>query len=140
MNWIEPKTDWSGEAFNAVDYNRIKNNLLFLHEKIDALFPPELDTPDFGADKTYSDWYYASEFNAFEDELESLNQRAYNYDIGKKQKFVDLGKFIGYEELNRIENATLKLYQMVVQIEEKSTRTEFKGSSERLINKTRNRS
>ena len=33
MAWIEPKTDWtSSTRFNIEDYNRIKNNLTYLHE------------------------------------------------------------------------------------------------------------
>ena len=41
MAWETPKTDWYGEEiegvyvgdrFNAVDYNRIKNNLIFLRD------------------------------------------------------------------------------------------------------------
>ena len=140
MEWINPKTDWDGEALNPVDYNRIKNNLLYLHNKINEHFPPDKPFPDFGNDKIYGDYYYASEFNAFEDELEDLNKRAYSYDIGKKQIFVDLGKFITSNELNRIESATLKLYQMIEQIESKSVRTTFKATGDYFPNKIRNRS
>ena len=41
MSWSTPKTDWNGETvdgvytgdrFNAVDFNRIKNNLEYLRE------------------------------------------------------------------------------------------------------------
>ena len=41
MSWSAPKTDWNGETvdgvytgdrFNAVDFNRIKNNLEYLRE------------------------------------------------------------------------------------------------------------
>lgn len=140
MEWITPKTDWDGDAVNPTDYNRIKNNLLYLHNKINEHFPPDKPLPDLGVDKAYGDYYYASEFNAFEDELEDLNKRAYNYDIGKKQIFVSLGKFITSNELNRIESATLKLYQMIEQIEGKSVRTAFKASKDYFPNKIRNRS
>ena len=34
MAWINPKTDWTkNDRFNYSDYNRIKNNLNYLHEK-----------------------------------------------------------------------------------------------------------
>ena len=128
MNWITPKTDWqTGDKFNATDYNRIKNNLLYLHVKINELFPPATELPDLGEDKTLSDYFFASEFNAFEDELESLNDRAYSFDIGQKQTFRDLGKFIAPDERNRIESATLRLYMMTEQIETQTRRTMFRA-------------
>lgn len=129
MNWIEPKTDWKyGDYFNAVDYNRIKNNLLYLHVKINELFPPETELPDLGADKVLTDYFYASEFNAFEEELEAINNQAYGYDIGTKQTFYPLGRFIGYAERNRIESACLRLYKMIEQIETQTRRTVFRAN------------
>lgn len=127
MSWIEPKTDWVGTDYvNVADYNRIRNNLLYLNDKVNGLFPPEV-TADLGEEKTVSDYYYASEFNAFEDLLESINNRAYRYDIGTKQTFRQLGRFIDSTELNRIEKACLRLYQMVEQIEKMSRRTAFRA-------------
>lgn len=129
MNWIKPKTDWKyGDYFNAVDYNRIKNNLLYLHVKINELFPPETDLPDLGTDKVLTDYFYASEFNAFENELEAINNQAYGYDIGAKQTFYPLGKFIGYAERNRIESTCLRLYKMIEQIETQTRRTVFRAN------------
>mgnify|MGYP003100327787 CR=1 FL=1 len=40
MPWIQPKTDWeSSDKFNASDYNRIKGNLNFLHERAEQFYP-----------------------------------------------------------------------------------------------------
>ena len=64
MAWITPKTNWiSTDRFNIADYNRIKNNLEYLHE-------------------------YA-------------------------QRFYDNGPFIQFGELNRIESAVLKIYELL---------------------------
>ena len=41
--WNEPKTDWKEtDRFNIQDFNRIKNNLAYLHEQminLDLYFP-----------------------------------------------------------------------------------------------------
>ena len=126
--FITPKTDWEyGDALNVEDYNRIRNNLLYLNDKCNTHFPPDVII-DLGNEKTLTDNYYASEFNAFEDALESINERAYRYDIGSKMTFNQLGKFIGYEERNRLESGCLRLYKMFEQIEQKSRRTAFRAN------------
>ena len=39
--WVEPKTDWTkNDRFNLEDYNRIKNNLVFLNERASRLVKP----------------------------------------------------------------------------------------------------
>ena len=125
--WIEPKTDWIyGEALNIEDYNRIRNNLLYLNDKCNEHFPPDVQI-DLGSEKVRTDNYYASEFNAFEDALESINNRAYKYDLGSKMTFTMLGRFIGYEEKNRLESGCLRLYQMFEQIEN-GRRTAFRAN------------
>lgn len=110
MIWIKPKTDWvSTDRFNIEDYNRIKGNLEYLHRKateITKLF----DILDMGSDKdNYADYFYASEFNLFEQNLEIINQNILSQDYGTAQVFFDNGPFIQWEELNRIESATLSM-------------------------------
>lgn len=125
--WIDPKTDWTeDDFFNIEDYNRIRNNLLYLNDKCNEHFPPEF-TIDLGEEKTITDYYYASEFNAFEDCLESINNRSYKYDIGLKRLYTPLGLFIDYTELNRIERACLRLFNMFEQIEN-GRRTAFRAN------------
>lgn len=71
--WQEPKTDWTvNDYFNYTDYNRIKNNIAYLREQALKLY---INFPftEMGVDKEgYSDFPYAEEFNAMEDNLESL--------------------------------------------------------------------
>ena len=92
MPWITPKTDWKAEYnpsgeyeadyFNIVDYNRIKNNLVYLRDVGSELFYglPEITV---GADKHYpiagspdfdNDNYFADEINKIEDGLEALDR------------------------------------------------------------------
>lgn len=111
LTWIEPKTDWTkDDKFNITDYNRIKNNLLYLQELANQFYPPS-KTANLGADKTlYTEFFYADEFNAFEAHLDSLNNQTLRLNIGRRQTFYDNGVFIGFDELNRIERAQFDLY------------------------------
>ena len=131
MAWITPKTDWhstydgAGEYqedfFNIEDYNRIKNNLMYLREIGGLLFYP-LPTIRVGADKHLpvagspdfdNDNYFADEINLIEDGLEALDNAINLFRHGNKKTFYENGAFIGYAELNRIESAQLELYTYI---------------------------
>ena len=113
VTWIEPKTDWtSQDRFDAVDYNRIKNNLEYLHEKAIELYKP-FSIIDMGEDIGYEDFLYADEFNNFEQNLEKINENVYTNDFGETQIFYPNGAFIQANELNRIESATLRMKKML---------------------------
>lgn len=114
MSWIEPKTDWtSQDTFNFSDYNRIKNNIAYLRERVVKLVKP-FEIQDMGDDMTsYAELFDASKFNILEQNLETINNNAYLKDYGTKQTFYDNGVFIAYAELNRIESATLDIYNML---------------------------
>ena len=132
MAWITPKTNWhstydgAGEYqedfFNIEDYNRIKNNLMFLKEKGSELV---YGIPNFtvGADKHFPvagspDWdndnFFADEFNKIEDGLQAIDDTIGLFNHGRKQTFYENGRFIGYAELNRIESAELDLYPYIM--------------------------
>lgn len=131
MAWITPKTDWKaeydsigqylGDFFNIEDYNRIKNNLLYLRELSTELFcgVPEIEV---GVDKHYpvagnpdfdNDNFFADEINLIEDGLQKLEDFINLFNHGTKQTFYANGTFIGYAELNRIESAELELYTYI---------------------------
>lgn len=114
MSWIKPKTDWaSQDTFNFSDYNRIKNNIAYLRERAVKLVKP-FEIQDMGDDMTsYAELFEASKFNTIEQNLETINNNAYLKDYGTKQTFYDNGVFIAYAELNRIESATLDIYNML---------------------------
>ena len=114
MEWIEPKTDWAeSDRFNIGDYNRLKGNLIFLHEQAEELYP-RFQIADMGADKnSYADYFYADEFNKFEENLETINESIFTQALGVRQTFFDNGVFIQYDELNRLESGMLKIYEML---------------------------
>lgn len=106
--WVSPKVNWKPtDRFNIVDYNRIKNNLEYLHERACKLYFP-FDIADMGEDfLTYTPYWDVDRFNEFEKNLEEINNHIYTQDFGASQTFYPNGVFIKYDELNRIENATL---------------------------------
>lgn len=112
--WITPKTDWnSSTRFSYVDYNRIRNNLLYINDMLNNLYPSVAKEIDLGEEKTgYSEGYYISEFNAFEDALESFNRIGQDVSLGNKKTFVGNKSFIEYDECNRLESSLLKWYDL----------------------------
>ena len=113
MAWITPKTDWkSSDYFNADDYNRIKNNLLQLSYMVGTLYiTTDLDG-DVLPDATYIDRPSAYKLNQIELRLASLADLV-GADFGDSVTFSDFGLSIRFDELNRIESASLDLYNMV---------------------------
>lgn len=113
MAWIQPKTNWAvGDRFNISDYNRIKGNLNFLHERAEEFYP-NFGIIDMGTDKGYSDYPYAREINNFEKNLETINENVFTQDLGVTATFYSNGAFIQWNELNRIESAMLSIYEML---------------------------
>lgn len=117
MEWITPKTDWAaredgsgnyiGDYFNITDYNRIKNNIEFLGEVAHQFWPVFVKAMP---DRNYQEYPYADEINTLSTNLEAINQYV-NCEIGSSTTYEDNGNFIGYEDLNRIESACLKIYE-----------------------------
>lgn len=108
--WITPKTDWvATDRFNISDYNRIKNNLQYIHDESEKIYG-EYSIVDMGSDlDSYGGYWSADNFNAFENNLHTINEHMLNASIGTKMTFYPNGAFIGYAELNRIESVTLTL-------------------------------
>lgn len=108
--WSRPKTNWTIlDKFNIEDYNRIKRNLEHLHEEANKLYQT-FSMIDMGADKDfYTEYFYSDEINKFEENLEVINEHIFTQDYGTSQKFYDNGKFIQWQELNRIESAILNM-------------------------------
>ena len=144
MTWQTPKTDWSaeysdtglfiGDFFNIEDYNRIKNNLLYIRELATQLIHgvPRITV---GEDKeSYDEYFYADEINLIEDGLEAIDNRIPWADFGNKQTFYDNGRFIDADELNRIESAELQLYDLLTNSIEGKLRLAFRlGHRENAI-------
>lgn len=119
MAWSTPKTDWNGETvdgvyigdrFNAVDFNRIKNNLEYLRELAIKMYE-EFSIRSLGSDRTPKDFFYADEINALEDNLKTINNNSLKRSYGNVPVYVDNGNTMDFKELNRLESAILDLYE-----------------------------
>lgn len=119
MAWQTPKTDWYGyvnsdgvyigDYFNYTDFNRIKNNLEFLHNLAVKLYD-SFDIVSIGTDKTTSDYFYADEINHLEQNLNTINTKTINASYGSTPTYSANGYIMDFEELNRLESAILSLY------------------------------
>ena len=112
--WIEPKTDWKPtDRFNLEDFNRIKNNLAYIHDKAQRLWK-RINIENMGEDMlSYELFWEVSRFNAFEKNLELINKNTFNRNYGQTQTFYENSPFIQYDELNRIESAILSIYEIL---------------------------
>lgn len=119
MAWSTPKTDWNGgtvdgvyigDRFNAVDFNRIKNNLEYLRELAIKMYE-EFSIQSLGSDRTSKDFFYADEINALEDNLKTINNNSLKRSYGNVPVYVDNGNTMDFKELNRLESAILDLYE-----------------------------
>lgn len=119
MAWTTPKTDWygandengvyHGDRFNAVDFNRIKNNLAYLRELAITMYA-EFSIVSLGSDRTTSSYFYADEINQLEQNLVTINANTLKRSYGSSPTYNDNGKTMDYRELNRLEGAILDLY------------------------------
>lgn len=118
MAWQTPKTDWYGEViegvyvgdrFNAVDYNRIKNNLIYLRDLAITVYE-SFNIETVSNDKTTADFFYADEINAMERNLDTINNNTLKRNYGTRVTFSANGNTPVYTELNRLESAIPDLY------------------------------
>lgn len=119
MAWQTPKTDWHGavnasgeyvgDRFNAVDFNRIKNNLAYLRELAIQLYN-EFFIHALGSDRTPKDFFYADEINQLEENLNTINRNTLKRSYGVAPTYMANGKTMDFAELNRLESAILDLY------------------------------
>jgi len=108
--WITPKTDWvKTDQFTYQDYNRIRNNLLYINDKLNTNYPSKKIILNLGDAKTgYNNDYYASEFVAFENALDSFTRIGRNANVGAKSNFKGNESFADADALNRIEKSCLR--------------------------------
>ena len=114
LKWIKAKTDWQPTDYiNVDDFNRIRNNILYLMQEHVPLFGDIQFTEPITGEETVGNWAYAEEWNNLEDRLEDfLTKTVYAIDglVGKKKNYNIYSPYIDYEELNRIEK-TCEIYQ-----------------------------
>jgi hypothetical protein len=119
MAWETPKTDWNGaiasdgtyigDRFNAVDFNRIKNNLDYLRDLAIKIYK-EFNIVPLGEDRGYEHFFYADEINQLEENLKTINNNTFKKSYGVAPVYVDNGHTMHFTELNRLESAILDLY------------------------------
>ena len=117
--WSKPKTDWhfgsdsegnyTGDRFNAVDFNRIKNNLEYLRELAITMYD-EFNIHNLGIDKTPKDYFYADEINRLEENLNIINRNSVKSSYGNTPSYEDNGNVMDATELNRLEKAIFDIY------------------------------
>ena len=114
VEWQEPKINWvATDRFNILDFNRIKNNLEHLREKAISMYKT-FEISDMGEDiVSYESYWNAEYFNAFEENVDIINNAIFTKDYGIAQRFYENGPFIKWDELNRIENACLRMKQIL---------------------------
>ena len=117
--WVTPKTDWHyeldsdglyiGDRFNAVDFNRIKNNLEYLRGLAIKMYD-EFTIHALGTDRTPTDYFYADEINQLEENLNTINYNSIKRSYGTAPSYTANGNIMDFTELNRLEGAILDLY------------------------------
>lgn len=115
MAWLQPKTDWKpDDFFNVEDYNRIKGNLDEIRSQALVLWS-DFPFEGMGEDKTYQDYgFYADEINRFEANVEHICAGTFPFAVGTRQTFYDNQPSIGWQELNRIEEACRLMYSNIL--------------------------
>lgn len=119
MAWETPKTDWygrvdengvyTGDRFNAADFNRIKNNLEYLRDMAIKLYA-EFSIVSLGDDRTPRDYFYADEINQMEANLNTINFNTLKRSYGSTPSYIENGNTMNFADLNRLEGAILDLY------------------------------
>ena len=118
-NWQTPKTNWHGERdkqgiytgdrFNAKDFNRIHQNIQYLKEFAEKLYS---DVPSIPLIRTaqVGDFVYADEINQIEENFKRIAKFTFNRNYGEYPVYHDNDSFIDFRELNRLEGAILDMY------------------------------
>lgn len=133
MDWIQPKTDWTKEdAFDYENYNRVTGNLEYLHEFANSLFGT-LSELKIETNKVNLDPIYARHMNDIENGVERLNDETYRLNIGAKKTYKSNGHVPDYEDYNRIESATLNLYNQAKSHQKNIPRLQYRLGNERGI-------
>ena len=126
MAWIEPKTDWvETDRFNIEDFNRIRNNLAWLYKFSLEFFNMYSIEPMGSNIESYESYWNVDVFNAFEQNLEKIGKKT-KIDVGDSTTFYYNGLFITFDELNRIESASLRIYERLKELEKLRKRLPFR--------------
>ena len=120
--WKKPKTNWHGETdpngkytgdrFNASDFNRIKNNIQHLRD-IAIILYNTFDITSLGRDRTPVDYFYADEINQLWKNLNTINEKTFKINYTDIPLYEDEKRTMHYRELNKLEEAIMELYNLL---------------------------
>lgn len=133
MAWETPKTNWYGAAnaqgeyegdyFNVSDYNRIKGNILYLHELACKLFPA-FDLPREMLEKTTSSYFFYSDFTSFIANARQINSNTFQLPFPTFSNISGMLVHVPtYNDWNALEQLLLDLYENMMNI--KNHRRQF---------------
>lgn len=121
MAWQTPKTDWkvtydaqgnyTGDYFNPEDYQRIKGNLLVLKDMADEMYEP-ITLPDI-PDITATSFFYETVINALERSIDAIANNTFAVGLFETKTWHGNDAAPLADDLNRIEDACLRLYRML---------------------------
>ena len=110
MEWITPKTDWKAADYvNIGDYNRWISNIACLRDMAVKVYK-DFQIEDMGEPKGYGDYPYADEINTIEKNLTTICRYTYPFEIGVQRTYFPNQVTLDWEEMNRIESTSLKIY------------------------------
>lgn len=129
MMWQTPKTYWKPtDTVSPNDYNRWKNNLVCVKELATKLYG-DFSTVVLYDDSDYTNYPLSDRVNALEQVLEAINLNTYNFDIGSTKTYSVNGFTLDYNEMNRIEKMTLRLYATLFMEQGSAPRLSFRLGS-----------
>lgn len=110
--WDNPKINWeSTDKINASDFNRIKNNMIYLIDLAKEIYP-DFETVELAEDQGYTDLPFASLWNAVEQDLFQLYRHTYQFDGNKELvRWYPNNRYIDWSNLNRIESLQLGMFE-----------------------------
>ncbi len=123
MQWITPKTDWKiqldldghyqGDYFEIADYQRICNNLNYLHKMAAQLWIQPEKLQMINVER--GDFCTAEMINAIEQAIQTIKPEAFSSVIpsAKTWKANDFAPMV--HDLNRIEKALQNIYLLLLQ-------------------------
>ena len=110
----------STDFLTYTDWNRIANNIQVVNDlfvgtgRFPDLEAAELNPSQYGNYSSSAAILYAGPMNYIEDSLDTINTLTAAFAIGDKRTFVPTGTALTFDELNRLESATLRLYEFVI--------------------------
>lgn len=111
--WQEPKINWTkDDSINIEDFNRIRNNLLYLYDKSKTLYKNYNLSKQLVEEVNYSSYAYSDKWNFLEFTSNDIYNNTYELNVGTMKEFIAYQNYIDYNELNRLENLCLKYYEL----------------------------